>query len=121
MPQLRVGTKKEFEELPVPVSPTKKISPLMPALDEINAGKIVFISYSSDKEMRGIRIGLARLAGSGEIKLEFRPKRFDEQTGELAVRIHPTERYTPKPPKPEGEKRPVGRPPKVTDTTTHEG
>jgi len=120
MPQLRVGTKKEFEELPVPVTPSKKVSPLMPALDEIRAGKIVFISYSSEKEMRGIRIGLARLAGSDEIKLEFRPKRFDEQTGELAVRVHPTERYIPKPPKPEGERRPVGRPPKIKDSNPDE-
>lgn len=125
MSEPREGTTEEFEQLPVPTGPAKKTSPWIPTLDKIKQGKVMFIPYSSRSKLKGIRIGLARLAASDKLKLEFRANAQhdvgqESEAGELGVRIHPTEPYVA-PTKGEsasGPRRSPGRPRKEDHAST---
>jgi hypothetical protein len=78
-------TKEEIATLPAKKSPVRSPSRWDPVLDDIAAGETVAIEVTSDKEFRGSRIGLARVAARPErgMKLDFRKG----AEGELVVSL----------------------------------
>jgi hypothetical protein len=78
-------TKEEIATLPAKKSPVRSPSRWDPILDDIASGETVAIEVSSDKEFRGSRIGLARVAArpEREMKLDFRKG----AQGELVVSL----------------------------------
>ncbi len=65
------ATKHEWDQAPPP-QPPKKESPWLPLLHEVKSGQIVKIPVADEAKLKGLRIGLARLASSQQMKLEFR-------------------------------------------------
>ncbi len=95
------ATKHEWDIAPPP-QPPKKASPWLPLLAEVKSGQIVKIPVGEEAKLKGLRIGLARLAASQQMKLEFRIL-----DGHLLVRKSEQE-YQPPEPKPPTERKPRG-------------
>jgi len=74
MVQFRKLTKEEIANLPPKKSPAKSASRWDAVLDAIATGETVAIPVSSAEQLRGYRIGLARVAARQErkMKLDFR-------------------------------------------------
>jgi hypothetical protein len=96
----------EWEKIPVAPKKTKE-SPYDDLLQAVIDGEIVSLPISDEKDLRGMRIALARRANSGfGIKLNFR---YDAGHKILAVRLAPDKAETAD----TGEKRKPGRPKKA--------
>jgi hypothetical protein len=78
-------TQEEIATLPAKKNSRRSPSRWDPILDDIAAGETVAIEVSSEKEFRGFRIGLARVAARAErgMKLDFRVG----PAGELVVSL----------------------------------
>jgi hypothetical protein len=94
----------------IPVAPKKsKESPWDDLLQAVIDGEIVSLPIDNEKDLRGIRIALARRGNSGfGVKLAFR---YDEGRKMLAVRLGSEKQE--KPAATSGEKRGPGRPKKA--------
>ena len=85
--RFRTLTNEEIAKLPPKKSPSKSPSRWDPILDAIADGKTVAIEVSSEKERRGSRIGLARVAARAErrMKLDFRAGPAGELVASLSA------------------------------------
>jgi hypothetical protein len=97
----------EWEKIPVAPKKTKE-SPYDDLLQAVIDGQIVSLPIEDEKDVKGIRIGVARRGNSAfGIKLNFR---YDAGRKMLAVRLAPDKAETPA--ATSGEKRGPGRPKK---------
>ncbi len=96
------SSEEEWEKA-TPPQPPKKQNPWLDVIDEVEAGQIRRIPVADMNKLKGLRIGLARLAASRQMKLEFRIL-----DGNLMVRRSGREYQAPEP-KPPSERKP-GRP-----------
>lgn len=98
---------KEWDAIVPPPAKTKE-SPWDEMIQALIDGSIVSLPIEDEKDVKGIRIGLARRASSAfGVTLNFR---YDAGRNVLAVRLGGEKQE--KPATTSGEKRPVGRPKK---------
>lgn len=98
-------SEQEFDEIPVQKSTTQKSSPWDEVIEQLIDGKVIALPIDDEKELKGIRIGLARRSSKAfNIKLSFK---YDVTKKVLAVKM-----ASEKPQSPTDEKRKPGRPAK---------
>jgi hypothetical protein len=100
MVKFRKLTREEIAKLPPRRTATRSASQWDEALDAIAAGETIAIEVSSEQQLRGYRIGLARVAAREErkMKLDFR----EAADGSLVVSLssepfHPRNEQSPGP------------------------
>ena len=94
--QFEAVNEREFEKYPD--KPPKKADKWDPVMDQIEAGKVIRLSYGDDKERRNIQLALGRKGASRQFKVETR-----FQDGTLVARKS-SEPYVPKPAAPKNSK-----------------
>ena len=98
-------TETQWDEIPVQKSTTQKVSPWDEVIEQLIEGKVIALPIDDEKDLRGIRIGVARRGSKAYgVKFQFR---YDSEKRILAIRLAGDIPETDEP------KKPVGRPKKA--------
>lgn len=76
---------KEWDEIPVQKTVAQKPSPWDEVIEQLVDGKVIALPIDDEKELRGMRIGIARRASKAyDVKLAFK---YDAAKKILAIRL----------------------------------